>query len=305
MDRWELLDRVACDGIVTAEQAMAAGLARHDIASMRRSGRWQRLGRGVYLIRSDGNGDRISRIRATVVAAGPNAFAVLDSAAELHGIAGLPRPDRIHVGVPASDPHRQRLGGGVALHQFSVSPDQLSVVRGIQATGVARTLADLLLRLPRYEAVCVLDSALNRKLLTLDEFATIPDLLRRRPGAVRARQRLAEVNDGARSPLETRVRLRCVDGGVAPDRIGYLVRDELGGVLAEADLAWLAPKVIAEADGKEVHSLPEAVFQDRRRQNVLANAGWLVLRFTWADTVRPGYIADAVRQALVARLPNR
>ncbi|WP_307813941.1 hypothetical protein [Micromonospora luteifusca] len=58
--------------------------------------------------------------------------------------------------------------------------------------------------------------------------------------------------------------------------------------------------MIAEADGRGPHAVPEAVFADRRRQNRLVNAGWTVLRFTWSDTLRPDYIPWTVRQAMTA-----
>jgi hypothetical protein len=34
-------------------------------------------------------------------------------------------------------------------------------------------------------------------------------------------------------------------------------------------------------------------------------AGWTVLRFTWADTLRPDYIPETVRQALRRRKVRR
>jgi hypothetical protein len=189
----------------------------------------------------------------------------------------------------------------VVLHQFAIGPDDRTWIDGIATTTVVRTLADVILRIPRYEAVSVLDSGLNRKLLNEEEFATLPARIRSRPGAIRARRYLGDVDGRARSPLETRTRLRCCDGGVPPDEVGYLIRDEYGYILAEADLAWLRAKVIAEADGAGPHTLPDAVFTDRHRQNVLANAGWLVLRFTWEDTLRPDVIPTVVRQALASR----
>jgi hypothetical protein len=226
---------------------------------------------------------------------------VLHTAVELHGLAGLRRSDRIHVNVPGAMPRHQRADRDVAVHQLVLGPADVTTVEGIPVTTVPRTLADVILRVGRFEAVGVLDSALNRKLLTEDEFATLPMLIHGRPGAMRARPWLGEVDGRARSPLETRTRLRCADGGVPPDQVGYLVRDEYGYVLAEADMAWLAAKVIAEADGVGPHNLPDAVLTDRHRQNVLANAGWLVLRFTWADTLRPDPIPTVVRQALASR----
>ncbi len=59
--------------------------------------------------------------------------------------------------------------------------------------------------------------------------------------------------------------------------------------------------MIAEADGRDPHSTPGALFDDRQRQNRLTNAGWTVLRFTWPDTLRPDYIPQVVRQALAVR----
>jgi predicted transcriptional regulator of viral defense system len=303
VDRWSVVAAVAArqDGVILAGQAVAAGFARHEIASLCRSGRWLRLARGHYLLRADAVGDQRARIRAAVSASGPAACAVLAAAAELHGIAGLRQADGIHVNVPGSSPRPQRLAGDVDLHQLVLQPADVTTVDGIATTTVSRTLADVILRVGRFEAVCALDSALNRKLLTQEEFDGLPDLIRGRRGAARARRFLAEVDGRARSPLETRTRLRCADGGVPPDEVGYLVRDEYGYVLAEADMAWLREKVIAEADGAGPHSLPDALFGDRNRQNILVNAGWQVLRFTWADTLRPDHIPDVVRQALGAR----
>jgi Transcriptional regulator, AbiEi antitoxin/Protein of unknown function (DUF559) len=303
VDRWSVLADVAATqgGVVRAEQALAAGFTRNDTRNLWRSGRWRRLSRGHYLTRPTGEVDRATRIRAAVSAAGPSACAVLGTAVELHGPAGLRRSDRIHVNVPGALPRHQRADRDVVVHQLVLGPADVVTVDGIPVTTVLRTLADVILRVGRFEAVSVLDSALNRKLLTEDEFPTLPMLMHGRTGAVRARPWLGEVDGRARSPLETRTRLRCVDGGVPPDQVGYLVRDEYGYILAEADMAWLTARVIAEADGIGPHSQPEAVFTDRHRQNVLANAGWLVLRFTWADTLRPDPIPTVIRQALASR----
>ena len=302
MNRWDVVAGVASDqgGVVRADQALAAGFSRNDIGSLCRSGRWRRLARGHYLVTPDPD-DRTARIRAAVSAAGPDACAVLGTAAELLGIAGLRASDRIHVSVPGTAPRHQRARGLEVRHQLVLHPADRTSIDGIATTTTMRTLADVILRVGRFDAVSALDSALNRKLVTDEEFARLPDLIRGRPGAARARGWLTEVDGRARSPLETRTRLRCADGQVPPDEIGYLVRDEYGYILAEADMAWLRAKVIAEADGVGPHSLPDAVFTDRHRQNVLANAGWLVLRFTWADTTRPDHIPTVVRQALASR----
>ena len=54
-----------------------------------------------------------------------------------------------------------------------------------------------------------------------------------------------------------------------------------------------------EVDGRAWHSDARTFVADRRRQNLLVNAGWTVLRYTWADlTERPGSVLAEIRSAL-------
>ena len=288
------------DGVVTAAQVLATGMSRRDVRDLCRAGRWRRLARGTYLLSvGEGEPPRRALIRAAVTSLGPRAAAVLGTAADLFGIGGLPRSDEIHVSVPVDAPRAQRaIDPRVVVHQLTFGSGQLCSIGGIRATTPLVTVAGLILRTDRYPAVCVLDSALNRGLIGADEFARIPALIRGRRGAVAARRYLAEADHRAQSPLETRARLRCVDGRVPPDVLQVDVRDDDGYLLGVGDLGWLAARVVAEADGAGVHGTPAAVFEDRRRQNLFVNAGWRVLRFTWADTLRPDYIPYVVRVAL-------
>ncbi|WP_328341431.1 type IV toxin-antitoxin system AbiEi family antitoxin domain-containing protein [Micromonospora sp. NBC_00421] len=301
----ELIHRVALgqDGMVTTSQALAAGLTRDHIRQLCRSGRWRRLSRGCFAPGGQPP-DAVTgrtRIRAAVVSLGPGAFAVLDSALELHGIAVPRRNSAVHVSVPVDRPRPQRpTDPSLVVHQLTVRPDDIVEVSGIPTTSPLRTVTDVILRLDRYPAVSVLDSALNRGLVTPEDLATAPVLVRGRRGAPAARSHLGEVDGRAQSPLETWARLRCVDGGVPPDVLQQEVRDEDGHLLGIGDLGWRAARLIAEADGMGPHGTPEALFADRRRQNRLVNAGWRILRFTWSDALRPDYIPQTVRQAMSA-----
>ncbi|WP_431884451.1 type IV toxin-antitoxin system AbiEi family antitoxin domain-containing protein [Micromonospora wenchangensis] len=298
----EILRRVALgqDGMVTMSQALAAGLTRHHVRQLCRSGRWTRLSRGCYTPAGQPPDAlaRRARIRAAVTSLGPGAFAVLDSALALHEIAG-PRQSAVHVSVPVDRPRPQRhTDPTLVVHQFTVAPGDVVDVAGVPTTSPLRTVTDMILRLDRYPAVSVLDSALNRGLVTPEDLATAPAIVRGRRGAPAARSHLAEVDGRAQSPLETWSRLRCVDGGVPPDVLQQEVRDGDGHLLGIGDLGWRAARLIAEADGAGPHGTPEALFADRRRQNRLVNAGWRVLRFTWSDALRPDYIPHTVRQAM-------
>ncbi|MEH0820658.1 MULTISPECIES: type IV toxin-antitoxin system AbiEi family antitoxin domain-containing protein [unclassified Micromonospora] len=307
MGREQVLGAVAGgqDGVVTRAQALAAGFSRHEIDNLVTFGRWRMPARAVYQIDAGTAPSRRARIRAAVLSFGPAAHVVFGTAAELHGIAGLPPSEQIHVALPgrAARPARPS-DPAVVLHQLERPAASLLAVNGIPATSPLSTVVDVILTAGRYPAVSVLDSALNRRLVTPDELAAIPLLIRGRRGAVAARGHLVEADGRAQSPLETRTRLRCVDGKVPPDALQLEVRDGDGYLLGVGDLGWRGPRVIAEADGRAVHGRPEALFADRRRQNRLLNAGWTILRFTWQDTLDPHYIPWTVRQAITAARPR-
>ncbi|WP_328368465.1 hypothetical protein OHQ88_25840 [Micromonospora zamorensis] len=305
VDRTDLVRVIASgqDGLITRAQALRAGFSRHDIDHLVTVGRWRPLARAVYLVRSRSieSPARQCRVRAAVLSLGPQAHAVFGTAAELHGIAGLPRSDEIHVALPGRAAKRARVSDpAIVLHQLEHPPGKVVQVNGIAATVPRLTVAEIILRERRYAAVSVLDSALNRGLIRTECLEVIAVLIRGRRGAIAARGYLAEADGRAQSPLETRTRLRCVDGRVPPDALQLEVRDDDGYLLGIGDLGWRGPQVIAEADGRDAHGTIEAAFADRRRQNRLVNAGWTVLRFTWQDTLRPDYIPWTVRQALVA-----
>lgn len=288
---------------MTLGQARAAVLTTHEVQRFCRVGRWRVVARGSYLVDADlyDGVPRRARIRAAVASFGPAAVAVLATAAELHGLAGMRVTELIHLSVPGPVARPARLAHPeVVVHQLVIPPEHLVRVDGVGATGLLRTIADLSLRADRFSAVSVLDSALNRRLVTADDLLSVPRLIRGRRGAVAARGYLGEVDGRAQSPLETRARLRCVDGRVPPDALQLEVRDDDGYLLGIGDLGWRGPRIIAEADGRDAHGSPEAAFADRRRQNRLVNAGWTVLRFTWSDTLRPDCIPWTVRQAIAA-----
>jgi very-short-patch-repair endonuclease len=288
-------------GVVTADQCRAVGLSGDEVRSLCRSGDWKRLSRGAYLVDADllDGVPRRSAIRAAAYSTGRDAVAVLATAAELHGIAGLRQDDEIHLSLPGpSARNRRPTELGVRLHQLVLRDGDTTTVEGIAVTTPIRTVADLVLRADRYTAVSLVDSGLNRRLLLLDDLERVGELLAGRRGARRARPWLTEADGRAESPLETRVRLRAGDGGVPPDELQFRVRNAQGGVVAIADFAWTRARLVGEADGFAAHDNPVALFRDRRRQNDIVAAGYLPLRFTWDDTLNADHIPREIRAAM-------
>jgi hypothetical protein len=292
-------------GVVTAEQCRQAGVSQATVKRLCRAKQWTRLNRGAYLVNAESHDGvpRLSAIRAAVMATGPDGVVVLSTAAEVHGLAGLRRDNDIHLSHPGANAHNRRpTEPGVQLHQLVLKPDDVTTVDGMTVTTPVRTVADLALRVDRLSAVSLLDSALNRRLLVPQDLERVRTRLAGRRGARRARPWISEANGGAESPLETRVRLRASDGGVPPDELQYRIRNRHGAVVAIADMAWLAARVIGEADGSEAHDNPVAIFRDRKRQNEIVKAGFTPLRFTWDDTRDPDYIPSVVRAAIAQAL---
>ena len=70
----------------------------------------------------------------------------------------------------------------------------------------------------------------------------------------------------------------------------------------EVDFLWRAEKLVVEVDGRAFHAHPEAFERDRRRDQVPAAAGFVVIRVTWLQLVEAGLAVVArVAQALIAR----
>jgi very-short-patch-repair endonuclease len=286
------------DGAIGTTQARDAGLSPGQLAQLVRSDRWRRPWRGAYLV--PGAHPVRGRIRAALLGR-PDAVVCDLSAARLLRFDGLPpegRDEPVHLRLPTRRARAQPRG--LVLHWGEICVEDIVTVAGIPTTSPARTLADLVLRRGRYEAVALMDAALRTG--HLDDLRRARTLTTRRAGAA-SRHDWWELADGrAESVLETWLRLTLSDAGLPAAQVQWPVRDGEGR-FARLDLAYPSQRVDVEADGVTVHDRPGAVYRDRWRQNLLANLGWTVLRFTWADLLhRPRYVAQTVRSALsVAR----
>ncbi|GAB2877057.1 hypothetical protein [Streptomyces mayteni] len=275
------------DWVMTTAQLRGAGVERRVLRRMVRSGRWVPLARGSCWVGPASRAPSLrARVRGVLLGCNQQVVACGPTAARLLGLHGLPRDDGVlHLAAPLG--HEVRGRAGVQIHRSQVPHQARTDLRGLRLTTPARTCADLLLGLGREEAVSVLDSALHRGLLTSPQ--EVAPHLPRRAGARRARLWLPLANGLSESPLETRIRLLCLDGGLPPPLLQWRVWDPAHGRHYRLDLGWPSQLVGVEADGKGPHGTPQALHRDRFRQNRLATLlpGLTLLRFTWADTYRP------------------
>ncbi|KIH99283.1 hypothetical protein LP52_09075 [Streptomonospora alba] len=249
-------------GVLSKTQVRGCGMAEPDLRRQLRRRAWERVHHGVFRVRELQDHTERGRLLSAVMAA------------RLWGMQGLPLWDgTVHMAVPSqSTPYRIP---GVRLHAWATAPEEIVSRGGIRASGPGRTLRDLLLCLDRYTAVCLLDSALNQGLVRPGDLPGFAAANRGRAGCRRSRPWWGLADGRAQSPLETRIRLVCTDGGVAPDDLQHRFHDDRGRVIAVGDLWW----------------------SDRRRQNALelVHPDVRILRFTWDDLRNPCAIADTVR----------
>jgi hypothetical protein len=147
------------------------------------------------------------------------------------------------------------------------------------------------------------------RLATYEELRDRLEQLARRgkPGVVKLRKVLEQRSEtpvATESFLELRLlRVLTMSGLPMPEtqfRPGWL-----RAVNGRVDVAYVAERVVVEADGRRWHSSPEAFQADRERDNLAQLAGWTILRFTWEDVIRrPEYVAATVRGALSRTLQN-
>jgi hypothetical protein len=253
--------------------------------------------------------------RAALLAHGPNTCLVASSGAGAFGLHGLPfRPATVEVAIVGGPPRQRRqpslplsradmMVPQILVRQLPVTAHEVVIVNGLPVRRGDLTVIDAGLDLDRAGMLSLLDSALHLGVVTEVDLQVALDAARGRPGIQLLREMAAMADGRAESIVESRVRLACIDGGVPPDDLQYVVRTDDGHVIGIGDLGWHEKRrrpLLAEADGESVHGQPKAIFRDRMRGNALASAACDTVRFVYADTFKPNYIASVIRSALAA-----
>jgi predicted transcriptional regulator of viral defense system len=135
------------DGLVTAEQARAAGFTDSVLARLVQRERIERIARGVYRIPHFPPG-RFSQYREAVFWAkanrGPGTVAISHSTAlAVYGISDA-NPSSIHLTVPKSARLRREKPKNVFVHRDDLTKDDITVQEGLPLTTISKTVTDLL-----------------------------------------------------------------------------------------------------------------------------------------------------------------
>jgi hypothetical protein len=269
----------------TSTDLIPAGWSSAGISRATRSGELVRVLPDLYIAARTLRDDRWRVLLDAGMHAFPDAVAVLGTAARIHG---LPEPwpsDRaVELALP---PGRERVQRPrYAFHTWKLGGSEVTIVAGVRVTTVERTLVDLMCLSDRFSAISAVDAALNTGKVSQADVDRLASSVGRRRGAARSRSWWSEVDGRSESPLESRARLRAVDGGYPPDELQLNISTRTGH--ARGDLAWRLPHggwLVLEGDGARFHDRPEALYYDRRRNNAIAETGQVTtIRAVWSDT---------------------
>lgn len=277
-------------GVVAIVQMHELGWTTSAISARQAAGKLHRLYRGVYAV----GHRRLTRpgsLLAAVLACGPEAALSHRSAGELRGWrrrfwpieVSVPRPVRKRHGVSV------RVAGDLDLDR--------TIVDGIPCASVALTL----LGIAEVEPAALGDAiaaAERHRQLDLRELDALLERRRGRPGTAALRSGLAEIrleDQWSRSGFERRFLRLCADAGLPRPRLNAWIEVPSDGF--EVDFSWPDARLVVEADSYEWHADRAAFERDRRRDQLLAAAGWRVLRVTWRQlTGEPHRVVEAVRR---------
>lgn len=237
----------------------------------------------VYRLRETAESEALL-LRAALLHTGPEAALSHTTALAVWGLRTLERP--LHLTV---DHGRRRAGAqGLVVHRrLQFDPESAQCVRrnGLPVTTLPRTIVDSWPLLPLAERRPLALDVARRGLTTA---AHLREALAERANVGGRRlllQTIDLIEDGCQSELEAHgvlsvFRHRSLPRSVGQHRVKLLTR------IVVLDRAWPEVKLAVELDGARHHTSPEDRQADLARDRALAAAGWIVLRFTYADVLR-------------------
>jgi hypothetical protein len=176
-------------------------------------------------------------------------------------------------------------------------------VDGLPVTTPTRTALDCACAMTPERALGVVDSALRAGADLATLTARAEQEVGRR-GIRRARRVIAMADARSDSVGESRTRWQLAAAGLPAPELDVAVETFLG--TRWVDLGWPDLQVGIEFDGAIKYSGGEygdprrRLLEEKRRHDALVEAGWILVRVTWADLAHPERLVARVRAALAA-----
>lgn len=293
-----VMELVDPDGIVLRRDVIAAG---YDDKALRRQvvgGTLRRIRQGAYCLAplwaSSTQEQRHLLTVKAVCRQYDDDVAVSHASAVLWWGAPLVGVQHQAVHLTHLDGEADRHQAGIVHHRGTCLVSDVSRAADHWVTSPTRTALDSCLTLPRRSALCVLDWFLHEGLTTTDELRQRAIGMGTWPGSLPMMHLLGLTDPRAESPGETLTRLLIHESDL-PDPVSQLdISGTDGRWLARVDFAWPDKMALLEFDGlrkltsdlRDGETALDAVVREKRREDRLREAGWLVIRITWDDVLR-------------------
>lgn len=265
---------------IARRQGAGAGIAPHTMRNRARSGRWQRLQRGVYATFS-GEPTRETVLWAALLRAGPGAVLSHQTAAERHGLVDEPS-QMITITVPSSrTPARVKIPG-ILIHRSDAVLRTRHPAMLPPCTRVEDTVLDLIQAASSFDdAYAWICTAIGRRRTTADRIRQAMDARKKMRWRREVTLALGDAGDGALSVLEYRY-IRRVERphGLPAARRQARIRQRTGN--RYLDNLYEPYGVCVELDGTAAHPADEQ-WRDKRRDNANTLQDILTLRFGLRD----------------------
>jgi len=284
-------------GVISARQALQAGLSWGAVSSKLRCGRWQQMHRGVYATFS-GEPGRSAALWAAVLSAGPGAMLSYRTAAELGRLIDS-ASELIHVTVPSN--RRVAKIPGIVVHYSSRSGQALHPAFLPPQTRIEETILDLMGAATRIDdALAWVTSGLGRRLTTQAKLRAATELRAKLRWRSELAELLADDSDGLNSILEVRYH-RDVERPHGLPNAARQAPSRQDGRRRYRDVLYKAYRTAIELDGRLAHP-GDTRWRDIRRDNAAALDGITTLRYGWFDvTQTPCRVAAEIAMALIGR----
>ncbi len=278
-------------GPFTLQDARQAGLERWHLDSSE----WRRLGPSVYAWAGLPESPEL-RLQAACLRLPQSAVFSGLTSAWLHGL-DVGHCEPIEVTIPKGG--RVSARSGFVVRRAAVAASEIVSLRGVRTTSILRTLSDLCIRLSEIEAVVIADMALHAGLTKLADLSSFSISRSHSVGVSKLRRVVSHAEAAAESPMETRLRMVIVLGGLPRPQAQVSVHDDRGRFLGRPDLYYPEHRLGLEYDGGSHRT---SLAEDNRRQNRLLAAGIRLLRFTAGDVLNnPDSVTTQVRSVLSSR----
>jgi very-short-patch-repair endonuclease len=266
---------------VARRQSAVVGIDPDTMRSRMRSGRWQRLQRGVYAAFS-GHPARETVLWAALLRAGPDAVLSHQTAAERHGLIDEPS-SIISITVPAArHPGRRMRIPGVVIHRSDAILRTRHPAMLPPCTLVEDTVLDLIEVASTFDdAYMWICRAIGRRRTTADRIRRAMDARKKMRWRREIARALGDAGDGALSVLEYRYvhRVERPHGLPVARRQARIRQSTRNRYL---DNLYEEYGVCVELDGTAAHPADEQ-WRDKRRDNANAVGGIVTLRFGLLD----------------------